>query len=154
MDLHRSPMRGNLRQELAHQCRIRRILLHLGLVVEIRRRTAARTIRCGTRRRSGCPRSACPAEILSLLGDVWADDRLRDVRDRILDAVVEPGGPPREIANGHHADAGLAADEPLGSEQRIGQGQNRADAELAIQLVQRRRAEARADVAPDDSRDP
>ena len=48
----------------------------------------------------------------------------------------------------HQADANLAAVQSLGTELVVRQRQDRADAELAIQLVQRRRAEADADAAP------
>ena len=71
-----------------------------------------------------------------------------DVRHRILHAVVEPRGAHREVLDRRHVHAQLATDQPLGPELIVGQRQDGADAELAIQLVERRRAEARAEAAP------
>ena len=54
----------------------------------------------------------------------------------------------RQVVDRLDVDAELAADQTLGTELLVGQRQQRADAELAVELVERRRAEAPADVAP------
>ena len=47
-----------------------------------------------------------------------------------------------------HVDADFTAHQTLGSELVVGQRQDRADAELAVELVERRRTEARSETAP------
>ena len=64
------------------------------------------------------------------------------------DAVVEDRSADGHAIGRRNADARLDAGQPLGPEVLVGEGQDGAHPELAIELVQRRRAEAAADAAP------
>ena len=88
------------------------------------------------------------AQVLTLLRDVRPHLRQRDVGHRVGHAVVEPGHADRHIARRRDADARFPADETFGSEIFVGQREHGTDAELPVQLVERRRAKAGADVAP------
>ena len=98
---------------------------------------------------SFCKLGAGPAEILALLCHVGAGNRDGHVRDRIFDAVVEVGGPEEHVRGRDQRDAELTADQPFGPELIVRERQYRADAELPVELVERRRAEAGAEVPPD-----
>ena len=70
------------------------------------------------------------------------------VGDRIVDAIVEERPAHRHAVGRRHADAGLDTGQPLGSQRLRWPASEPADAELAVQLVQCRRAESLADAAP------
>src|SRR5205823_164985 len=72
----------------------------------------------------------------------------RDVCDWILHAIVEERAAHGEAVDRRDADARFHTGEAFGGEIFVGGRQNGADAELPIQLVQRRRAEPAADAAP------
>ena len=76
------------------------------------------------------------------------DDGQGDVRHRILDPVVVPGRAHAEVASRGKPDSSLAADEALRSELVVGERQHGANAELPVQLVQRRGAESPAEISP------
>src|SRR5262249_11808457 len=88
------------------------------------------------------------AEIAHLLGYVRTDRPDGEIRDRILHAVHEPGRANGEVSRGLDVDAGFTADETFWSQVGIAQRLHRADAKLAIQLLERRCPETARDVPP------
>src|SRR4029077_14073207 len=91
---------------------------------------------------------ARPAEILPLLRDVRASLGQRDVRHGVRHPVIEPGRADGQIAHWRKTDAGFAPNQTLGPQLIVGEREYGADPELAIQLVERRRAKSLADIAP------
>ena len=142
-------MRRHLRQVVAHQGRIGGELGHCGAVVEVGRRTPRQPAPSLYSASVWMPAILRAPQVLALLGDGGPDGRQRHVRHRVLDAIIEPGRPPGQVAGRLDADAGFPADETLRTELIVGEGQHGADAELPVELVERRRAEAPAEVAPD-----
>src|SRR5919204_573843 len=138
-------MLRDLREELPDERRVRKAAVSdFCLIVEIATRYLPRCPDAVVDVALHAPDPRAP-EILALLRDVGADLRQRDVRHRVADAVVVPGRPDVEIPQRRKADAGLAADEPLGPELIVREREHGADAELPIELIERRRPEARSE---------
>ena len=74
--------------------------------------------------------------------------RERHVRHRVLDAVVEERHPRGEVLGGRDVQAQFAAHQPLGTEFRVWTRHDGAHRELAVELRERGRAEARVHCAP------
>ena len=150
-------MLRHLRQIQADEDRVRRELLHLRRVEQVARPDpplavdAVLDVVLPTR-------DLRAPEILALLAGgaghgagggegSGGSARHRHVGHRILDAVVVPAAAIRQPLERRQADAQLAAHQAFGAELVVGEREDGADAELAIELVERRGAEARPDAA-------
>src|SRR5688572_24588657 len=141
---HRSTVLRHLREVQTHERRVGFELGDLGVVEQIAAGQPQRRVEANLD--VVLPSANTGAtEVLPLL-KVGAD---RDVRDRVLDPVVVPGRADRRITCRLDPDACLTAEEPLGAEVLIRERAHETDTELAIELVQRRRAESITDIAPD-----
>ena len=88
------------------------------------------------------------AEILALL-KIRTD---RDVRDRILHAIVEVRRTHDDVASRLQIHSDFPALQMLRTQLIIGARRHSADRELPVELVQRRRTEAETVIAPDAHR--
>ena len=138
-------MGRHLREPEADERGIGRILAHFRDVVDVGAADAQRPTDAVVDVGLDAPDARAP-EVLPLL-QVWR--RNRDVRDRILDAIVEPCRAPGDAGRRDHVDAELAAHQPLRTERRIRERHHRTQREAPVELVERRRAEPRRDISPD-----
>ena len=144
-DAERTAVLRHLLQELADQIRIRGVLRDPRPIQHVS--AAGAPVAAEPILDVGLePADAGAAEILALRPVGHADQR--DVRDRVLHPIVEPGGSNRQVLDRGEVQPQLAAHQTLGAELIVGQRHQRANAELAVQLVQCRGAETGADAAP------
>src|SRR5205814_2152475 len=137
-------MCGNLRKEESDQRRVCGKFVHLGLIVKIAAGKSPGRAEAVLDVALNSP-NAGPAEVLPLL-KVRTDC---DVRNRILHSIVEPGRSHRHVAHRRDVDSKSSAGQTLWSELIVCAGQDLADGELAVQLVESWGAESEAEVAPD-----
>src|SRR6185312_9704547 len=86
--------------------------------------------------RLDAPNARAP-EVLAL-DQVWR--RNCHVGDGILDAIVEPGRAPRDVAGRDHVDADLSAHQALRAKRWVRERDDRSLREATVELVERRRA--------------
>ena len=137
-------MLRDLREHLVHEKRVRNEFRDDGFVVQIAGGQPPRVMQAVFEigLKAPDPRTA---KVLALL----TVGRDRHIRNRIRDAVGEPCRTHRDVAHRIDVDAQIAADEALRTELVVRQREHRANRELPIQLVERRRAETGTEITPD-----
>src|SRR2546426_5064471 len=120
-----------LRQELSDERWIRNEFLDSGVVLQISTGDPPPRAETVFHVALNAPDTR-PAKVLSLL----RIQRDGDIRHRVLHAIVEPRRAHRRVARDRDVHSRFTTRQPLGAELIVRQGQNRADAKLAVQLVE------------------